>query len=208
MTHFYLVRHGVTTWIEKELLHGVSDVPLSEYGEKQAQLTAKTFEDIEVDQIYSSPLIRAMQTAEPISKITGVPIKEVPDLMEMNFGFMEGKRDWWPVIRGKKFFTFLYIKARLIGGFISGETFAAFRRRVSNAWDRIVKENPAGNVVIVAHSGVLRIIFTHVFGGDSVYNKKFIFSTGSVSEIEYDQQGKFQLVAINRNEHLPKDIDL
>ena len=208
MTRFLLVRHGVTTWIEEELLHGVTDVPLSEYGKNQAQLTAALFKDIKVDKIYSSPLSRTMQTAEPISAVTGVSIIEIPELMEMHFGFMEGKRDWWPAVRGKKLLVLIYQAVRLFAGYVSGDPFHVFLRRAGKTFDRIAEENPQGTVVIVTHSAVLRAIFTHIFGGNPIMNKQFGFATASVSEMDRDAEGNYHLVAVNRNEHLPKDIDL
>ena len=68
MTTFLLVRHGYTEWIEKEILHGISDLPLSEFGLKQAELTAQYLKNTKIDRMYSSPLLRTMQTAEKISK--------------------------------------------------------------------------------------------------------------------------------------------
>jgi broad specificity phosphatase PhoE len=94
MTRFLLVRHGVTDWIEQELLHGISDIPLSEYGKNQAKLIAETFRGVKVDRLFSSSLSRAMQTAEEISKVTSLEIIPIEGLREMDFGWMEGKRDY------------------------------------------------------------------------------------------------------------------
>lgn len=208
MTKFLLVRHGVTDWIEKELLHGISDVSLSEYGKKQAKLTAETFKEIKVDRLYSSPLSRAMQTAEEISKVTSLEIEPVDGLREMDFGWMEGKRDYWPVVKEKKILIFIYTISRMISGFLSGDRYGKFRGRVVNAWEKIVAENPNGTIAVVAHSFVLRNILTHEFGGNPVFTPKFVLTTCSVSEIERDKDGKMRLIEVSRDSHLPKEIDL
>ncbi|MCD6356164.1 MAG: histidine phosphatase family protein [Anaerolineaceae bacterium] len=208
MTKFLFVRHGVTTWIEERKLHGVSDIPLSDYGKRQAKLTADILKNLKVDRLYSSPLIRAMQTAEPISEVSGVEIEKDVNLMEMDFGYLEGKRDWWPTFRGNEFLVLLYLISRLLSGRVSGERFSKFKRRIIDAWEKIADDNPSGTVVVVAHSGVLRIIFTHIFGGNPIYNKKFSFATGSISEIERDEKGEFHLIKVNRSDHLPAEIDL
>ena len=208
MTKFLLVRHGVTDWIEKELLHGISDIPLSEYGKMQAKLTAETFKEIQVDRLYSSSLSRAMQTAEEISKVTSIEIEPVDGLREMDFGWMEGKRDYWPVVKEKKILVFVYTISRMISGFLSGDPYGKFRGRVVNAWEKIVAENPNGTVAVVAHSFVLRNILTHEFGGNPVFTPKFILTTCSVSEIERDENGNMRLIELSRNSHLPKEIDL
>jgi len=208
MTRFLLVRHGVTDWIEQELLHGISDIPLSEHGKIQAKLTAETFKDINVDRLYSSSLSRAMQTAEEISKVTSLKITPVEGLKEMDFGWMEGKRDHWHTLKGNPILVVFYIIARLISGFLSGERFGRFKHRVVNAWKKIIAENPSGTVAVVAHAGVLRNILAHEFGGCPVYNRKFIFANCSVSEIERDENENMRLIEVNRNAHLSGDIDL
>ena len=208
MTRFLLVRHGVTDWIEQELLHGISDIPLSENGENQAKLTAETFTGIKVNRLYSSSLSRAMQTAEEISKVTSLEIESIEGLREMDFGWMEGKRDYWPMVREKPILIVFYLISRLISGFLSGEQFWRFNRWVVNAWKKIIEENPSGTVTVVAHAGVLRNILAHEFGGCPVYNRKFIFANCSVSEIERDENENMRLIEVNRNSYLSGDIDL
>jgi broad specificity phosphatase PhoE len=206
MTKFLLVRHGVTGWIEEEKLHGISDIPLSDYGKKQAKLTAQTFSKIKVDRMYSSSLSRAMQTAEEIEKVTSTLAEPVDGLMEMNYGWMEGTRDYWPVIKGKPILIALNALSRIISGAFAGESFSKFNRRVIESWKKIVAENPSGTVVVVAHSGVLRAILANEFGGNPVYDKKYVLTTCSISEITGEKSGKMKLVELSRKSHLPKDI--
>ncbi len=208
MTKFLLVRHGITDWIEQELLHGISDIPLSEHGNIQAKLTAETFTDIKVDRLYSSSLSRAMQTAEEISKVTSLKIEPVEGLKEMDFGWMEGKRDYWHTFKGNPILVVLYIISRLISGFLSGERFSRFKHRVVNAWKEIISENPSGTVIIVAHAGVLRNILAHEFGGCPIYGPKFSFTPCSISEIECDKNGNMRLIEVSRDAHLAGDKNL
>jgi len=207
MTRFLLVRHGVTDWIEQELLHGISDISLSEFGKKQAKLTAETFEGVKVDRLYSSSLSRAMQTAEEISKVASLKIEPLDGLREMDFGWVEGKRDYWSKVKGKPILVVVYIVSRLISGFLSGERYWKFNRRVVNAWKKIVAENPSGIVIIVAHSGVLRSILTHEFGGCPIYDRKYSLATCGISKIEHDKNGNMRLVEVNRISHLSGDIN-
>ena len=208
MTRFLLVRHGVTDWIEQELLHGISDIPLSENGKNQAKLTAETFTGIKVNRLYSSSLSRAMQTAEEISKVTSLEIEPIEGLREMDFGWMEGKRDYWPMVRGEPILIVFYLISRLISGFLSGEQFWRFNRRVVNAWKKIIAENPSGTVAVVAHAGHSLILPSSRVRFSFVYNRKFIFANCSVSEIERDENENMRLIEVNRNAHLSGDIDL
>lgn len=93
----YVVRHGQTDFNVKKVFQGHIDIPLNEIGQKQAQETALKFKDIDVNMILASPLQRTLQTAEPISQITGVPITIEKRLIERCFGDMEGhqnREDW------------------------------------------------------------------------------------------------------------------
>lgn len=93
----YVVRHGQTDYNVKKVFQGHIDIPLNETGKKQAQETAEKFKNIDVDMILVSPLQRTLQTAEPISQITGVPITIEKRLIERCFGDMEGhqnREDW------------------------------------------------------------------------------------------------------------------
>ena len=93
----YVVRHGQTDYNVKKVFQGHIDIPLNETGEKQALETASKFRNIDVDMILVSPLQRALQTAQPISQITGVPITIEERLIERSFGDMEGhqnREDW------------------------------------------------------------------------------------------------------------------
>lgn len=93
----YVVRHGQTDFNIKKVFQGHIDIPLNEVGKEQAKETALKFKNIDVDMILASPLQRALQTAEPISQITGIPITIEERLIERSFGDMEGKQnreDW------------------------------------------------------------------------------------------------------------------
>lgn len=84
----YIVRHGQTEMNNRKALQGRSDVPLNEIGRGQAQAAAGKLADIRFDRVYTSPLIRAIQTA----KIIAPYVEPVTDdrLIEMDYGPYEG----------------------------------------------------------------------------------------------------------------------
>ena len=67
MTEIILARHGETEWNVEEVFRGRIDIELNETGMKQAELLAEYLRDVEIDAIYSSPLKRALKTAEIIA---------------------------------------------------------------------------------------------------------------------------------------------
>jgi len=86
----YVVRHGETAWNKEEVFRGRKDVPLNDKGKKQAQLTGLFFRNKGITRIFSSPLVRAIETAEGISNTTKIPIEVMDELTDMAFGEWEG----------------------------------------------------------------------------------------------------------------------
>lgn len=87
----YIVRHGETASNEKGLLQGWSDDPLNDNGRKLAIITGQSLKEIHFDQCFSSPLIRAKETAEIILRNSGndIPIYYDDRIKEINFGNYE-----------------------------------------------------------------------------------------------------------------------
>lgn len=86
----YIIRHGRTDWNVRHKLQGRTDIPLNAEGRKMAENAAKKYAGIHFDVCYSSPLIRALETAEIILKGREVPIISDDRLKEMCFGIYEG----------------------------------------------------------------------------------------------------------------------
>ena len=88
MVKFLVIRHGYSKSNEQGLFTGRTDVPLADTGIIQARKTARLIADnYRVDAIYSSPLLRALQTAEPLSRELGLPVVICDDLCEIVVDF-------------------------------------------------------------------------------------------------------------------------
>lgn len=86
----YIVRHGETDWNRARRVQGHSDIPLNEYGVHLAEQTAEGMKDIPLDLAYTSPLIRARQTAEILLAGREIPLLESEAIKELGFGAYEG----------------------------------------------------------------------------------------------------------------------
>lgn len=86
----YIIRHGETEWNKVCRLQGHSDVPLNENGIQVAKLTAEGMKDISFDRVFTSPLIRAAETARIIVGDRQIPVIVEPRLQEISFGSLEG----------------------------------------------------------------------------------------------------------------------
>jgi broad specificity phosphatase PhoE len=150
MTHLCLIRHGQTDWNLEGRYQGQSDVPLNEKGLEQAKsliekLNGKTFAAI-----YSSDLIRARQTAEPIAKMLGIDIQIESRLREINQGQWEGVlvediKARYAEIWSQR--TEDPANVRPPGG----ETVREVATRVYAALNDIARRFPTDNVLVLSH---------------------------------------------------------
>lgn len=92
-TRIYLVRHGQTDGNQEGRFQGRIDLPLNDCGREQAELTGLRFENIPFAAIYSSPLSRAISTAEAINSKALKPLGYINGLLEINLGDWEGKTE-------------------------------------------------------------------------------------------------------------------
>lgn len=156
----FLVRHAESTWNRLKKIQGQKDPQLSPYGKKEARLLAKRFKKLSFDAVYSSPLKRAIQTAElTAGKQSDVIVDE--GLLEICLGDWEGKT--LNQIRKKYGETFDRWAVRPTRIKIpQGEDFKAFVARVKRTLRKIERKHPDGNVLVVCHGGVISTYATLV----------------------------------------------
>ncbi len=86
-----LMRHGQTEWNQAMRTQGRTDIPLDETGRAQAVLAAERLKNLHLSAIYTSPLLRARQTAEAVAIQHGLNVIPHPLLVERDFGIWEGE---------------------------------------------------------------------------------------------------------------------
>lgn len=142
-TPFYFLRHGETNDSEHDIVQGQEETVLNDEGRLSAWRAAKLLVPAHLGSIYSSPLRRAWETAEIISRATAVPATPLPGLMERNWGAYQGKfRNSRPNLRDPD----------------GVEASDLFWSRVLAAMKSITGPLP---VLVVAHSGVFRLLCAH-----------------------------------------------
>ena len=154
----YFIRHGETIWNKEKRIQGKSDIPLNEYGKELAYITAEAVKDINFDVVYSSPLIRAKQTAEILVKNRNMIIHEDSRLTEMCFGEEEGKKisdiHTHPEM---KLYQFIHNPENYIPP-KGGETFEELYVRCKSFINDIIlpAENKYDSMLIVGHGALIR----------------------------------------------------
>ena len=165
MTEIILVRHGETEWNIKEIFRGRIDIELNETGIKQAELLAEYLSQVEIDAIYSSPLKRALKTAEVIASYHNLDAEIAPGLIDFDYGEWQGL----PHQEVKNKYKELYaewIKNPHRVKMPGGESLNDVRRRAIGVVDDIVSQSE-GTIALVSHRVVNKVLICALLGLDN-----------------------------------------
>ncbi len=200
-TNLIIVRHGQSMANLEHSFAGLTDVPLSPLGHRQAQATANYLANEPIDVILSSPLLRAYQTAEPIAKSHGMPIIKVEDLHEIYGGEWEGMT--WAQIGAQYGELFVqwnndFSRVCCPGGDNMIDTFARARKVLLE----ICTQYEGKTVCFATHAGLMRSMRGHFLGGaiESLNEIKWA-TNASVTRATYEN-GVFTPVSYSEDAHL------
>ncbi len=160
-TELLFIRHGETDWNREQRFQGHVDVPLNGHGRTQAQRLAARLADQPFEQLFSSDLLRAQQTAEPLAAAWGLPLQTVPQLREQHFGVFEGLDvGTLSSLHGELWAGWL--RQRADEAPPGGETRRDFSARVLGAVQALAAEQRGRRVAVVTHGGVLDMLWRHL----------------------------------------------
>ena len=203
MTRIILVRHGQTEWNRNERFRGQADIPLNETGLAQAQATGKrVVAEWQPVAVYSSPLSRAVKTAEAIASQFQLPVQIHPGLTDIDYGEWQGltpdeARQRWP----KEIDA--WYNAPHTAQIPGGETLESLRKRTMKTIIALSSRHPAQTIVLVGHTVINRIILLGILGlgNDRFWRLKQDTCAINVFEME---AGEFSLVTLNDTCHIMK----
>ncbi|MBN1261550.1 MAG: histidine phosphatase family protein [Anaerolineae bacterium] len=164
MTRFFLIRHGCTQASDEPWFRGRVDVQLDSIGKSQAEATALWITGQHtVDAVFSSPLVRARQTAEVIARVLRLPVQVHRGLIDINYGVWQGLRLCEVRSRWLKLLNMWNTRPHetCIPG---GERLHEVRSRAVAALFEIGNCYPEGCVVLVSHAVVNRLILLEAKG--------------------------------------------
>jgi len=205
MTKVYLARHGQTEWNKKLTFRGRIDVPLNEAGHREARALSDALKDKNIEAIYTSPLRRSIETAQPIAKFFYLEIVPVQGLIDINYGDWEG-------------LTFSEVKKRYsdqydewekkpdLIRFPHGETLDEAKERSFRAFISIVEKNPGKSILIVPHRVINKVLLCALLGLSNSHFWEIKQDTGCINLIEY-VNNKFILSLMNDTCHLKEIAD-
>lgn len=193
MTRLLLVRHGETEWNKEGRYHGVTDVELSEIGLEQARILSQRLAKEKPDALYSSPLKRAMQTAQQIAEVHNLSIVPRDELRELNLGAFEGKKFRGVEDDGRP------LEVAWEAGDIDfspprGETLYQLHDRVAGFVSTLRERHSEGVVLIVSHGGTLRMMICHLIGIELRYWWRIRLESAALSIVEVRPEGAVLLL--------------
>ena len=152
------IRHGQTDWNAAGKIQGKTDIPLNENGRKQARKTAELLRTHDIDNVVSSTLKRAVETAEIIAGRLNInEIVAVERLCERNFGIYDGVP-----IKDVDIISLRNYTANIATP--NGETIREVFSRVSLCLDALCEKYKGKNILLVLHGHVIRAVLWHFNG--------------------------------------------
>jgi len=192
-----LIRHGENEYVKTGKLAGrLPGIHLNERGQKQAQALGEALKEVPIKSIYSSPLERAMQTAEPIATSHKLTINEEPRLLDGDVGKWQGKSlkvlrltNAWKVVQ--------HSPSRF--QFPEGESFVEVQNRIVSALEGIVKKHnkPRDIIAVVFHADPIKLAISHFLGLPLDHFQRLSCDTGSLSALYVGEMGA-NLIKLNQ----------
>jgi len=190
-----LVRHGENDYVKKNLLAGrLPGVHLNEKGRTQAQAVAERLKSVPIKALYSSPLERALETAEPLAKALGVEIVPRPGLIELDIGEWQGlslkslqRLKVWRKVQGNP------SRYRFPGG----EAFLDTQHRICTELEALASmHQPKEIIACVSHADPIKLAVAHYLGMPLDHFQRLFVSPGSITALYLGEMGA-QLVTLN-----------
>lgn len=195
MTTLFLIRHGENDYLKQNRLPGrLPGIHLNERGREQASALARSLEKLPIKAVFSSPLERAVETAEPIAASLHLKIKVRPGLKEADVGEWQGqpfkklyKKPAWELVE----------KTPSLMRFPGGESFPELETRVVNELETIrAATHPRDLIVVVFHADPIKIAVAHYLGLPLDAFQKLTVSPGSATVL-FVSDALVRLVGLN-----------
>lgn len=178
--NLYIARHGQTIWNAQNKVCGITDVDLTEKGIEQAKALAEQAAGKKLDIIITSPLKRAVATAQIVSARCHMPMEIDERLIEQNYGIYEGV--------DRKDEAFLNNKRNFAYKYPGGESMLQVAYRVYGLLEELKSKYADKNVLLVSHGGVCRIINTYFKDMTNEEFFNYTLENGKVEEYNVYQQ--------------------
>ncbi len=199
MTEIILARHGETEWNVAEIFRGRIDIELNETGTKQAELLAEYLAHFRLEAIYSSPLKRALKTAQIIAGHHNLGIEVAPGLIDFDYGKWQGLSHQEVKDRYKELYPLWISRPEWIK-MPAGESLGDVRGRALEVVNNAVARYE-GTVVLVSHRVVNKVLICALLGLDNSHFWNIKQDTAAITTFTCEE-GRFILTEHNNTGYL------
>jgi probable phosphoglycerate mutase len=196
----HLLRHGQTEHTPERRYSGRNDLPLSRTGRAEAEAAAARAKELGIEVVVASPLRRTRETAEVVAGALGLPVEFDDDLVELDFGELEGlsadeARRRHP-LAVRRFAADVRVAAP------GGESVADVAARVARARDRVLARHAGRTVLVVSHVTPIKLLLAAGLGaGPEVVHRVFL-EAASLCTIAWSSDGRTSVRLVNDTGHL------
>jgi probable phosphoglycerate mutase len=199
-TRIIAIRHGETAWNVDTRLQGHLDIALNSRGLWQAEQAARALEAEPIEAIYASDLLRAWHTASAIAQTTAAPLVASQNLRERCFGSFEGKtyaelEAQWPEA------SLRWRQRQPDWAPPGGESLLTLRERISGTVDVMAAQHLGGQIVLVAHGGVLDVLYRLATGQELQAPRTWHLGNAAINRLLWTPEG-LTLVGWGDTRHL------
>ncbi|MCW2698581.1 MAG: uncharacterized protein JWQ45_116 [Blastococcus sp.] len=196
----HLLRHGQTEHTPERRFSGRNDLPLSRTGRAEAEVAAVRAKELGIEIVVASPLRRTRETAEVVASALGLPVQLDDDLVELDFGDLEGltfdEAAAGHPLAARRFGSDVTVRAP------GGESVADVSARVSRARRRILSEHAGRTVLVVSHVTPIKLLLAAGMGvGDEVVHRLFL-EAASLCTVTWSSDGRSSVRLVNDTAHL------
>ncbi len=204
ITRLFLVRHGQSAGNAEGRFGGHGPTPLSELGERQAKITAEALAKEGINAIFSSDLLRAVQTAEPLGKLLDVPVLTSRAFRERHVGVLEGLTfDESKANHPKDYFAL--VNRNIHHVITEGESYRHLLRRATTEMWEILRNHQGQRIAIFSHTGAICFLTLHLMGAIHRSTKQtpwLVTSNCGINRFEVRGRNNIRVLALNDTRHL------
>ncbi len=195
MATIILVRHGENDWVKKHRLAGwIPGIHLNDTGQEQAKQAAERLAALPVKAVYSSPVTRCLETAEPIAATHKLDIIQLDDLGEVRYGKWEGKKIK-QLAKKKRWHAVQFFPSRF--RFPGGEALRETQYRAIQSLERLGTRHENEIIVVVSHADLIKLVLAHYLGVHMDLFQRVVISPASASVLTLSPSGFVRVLRVN-----------
>jgi broad specificity phosphatase PhoE len=203
-TRVLLIRHGQSEGNAEGRFGGHTATPLSARGRLQAEATAQALSSENLTAIYSSDLLRAVETAMPLARLTGLDVEQTEAFRERNIGVMEGLTFEEAAAQHPEQYAAL-LRRDFDHVLLGGESYRQRLDLTSRQLDQAIGLHKGGRIAVFSHTGTICILVLHLMGALDAPELRPVWiatSNCGITRFELRTDGFVRVLAINDTRHL------